>query len=39
MHEGLTEERCITFRFWLSGDAALTGFVMNYRNGDDDDGK
>lgn len=39
MYEGLTEERCITFRFWLSGDAALTGFVMNYRNGDDDDGK
>ena len=39
LYAGLTEEKCITFRFWLAGDATLTTFVMNYRNGDDDDGK
>jgi hypothetical protein len=33
---GLTESKTITFRFWLSGDATLTTFVMTYRNGDDD---
>lgn len=34
---GLTDEKFIYFKFWLSGDATLTSFVMNYRNGDDDD--
>ena len=38
MYEGLTDLMTITFRFWLSGDATLTTFVMDYRNGDDDDG-
>lgn len=37
IYAGLTENKTITFRFWLSGDATLTTFVMNYRNGDDDD--
>ncbi len=37
LYEGLTEEKKITFRFWLRQDATLTSFVMNYRNGDDDD--
>ncbi len=37
LYEGLTETKPITFRFWLSGDATLTTFIMNYRNGDDDD--
>ncbi len=36
LYEGLTETKTITFRFWLSGDASLTSFTMNYRNGDDD---
>ena len=36
---GLSESKTITFRFWLAGDATLTTFIMNYRNGDDDDGK
>lgn len=36
-YAGLTEAKTISFRFWLSGDATLTSFVMNYRNGDDDD--
>ena len=36
-YAGLTEAKTITFRFWLAGDATLTSFVMNYRNGDDDD--
>ena len=35
----LSETKTITFRFWLAGDATLTTFIMNYRNGDDDDGK
>lgn len=35
-YAGLTEEKTIIFRFWLSGDATLTFFTMNYRNGDDD---
>ena len=39
MYAGLLEDKTITFRFWLDGDATLTTFVMNYRNGDDDDGK
>ena len=34
---GLSESKTITFRFWLAGDATLTTFIMNYRNGDDDD--
>lgn len=37
LYAGLLESRTITFRFWLSGDATLTTFIMNYRNGDDDD--
>ena len=37
LYQGLTEDKTITFRFWLSGDATLTTFVMSYRNGDDDD--
>ena len=36
---GLLETKTITFRFWLAGDATLTTFIMNYRNGDDDDAK
>ena len=36
---GLSETKTITFRFWLAGDATLTTFIMNYRNGDDDDAK
>lgn len=39
LYESLTEEKFITFRFWLKQDATLTTFVMNYRNGDDDDAK
>ena len=39
LYAGLTENKTITFRFWLSGDATLKTFVMNYRNGDDDDAK
>lgn len=39
LYEGLTEEKAITFRFWLAGDATLASFTMNYRNGDDDDAK
>lgn len=35
MYAGLTESMQITFRFWLSGDASLTSFTMNYRNGDE----
>lgn len=38
LYAGLTDARQITFRFWLEGDATLTAFIMNYRNGDDDDG-
>lgn len=37
LYEGLLETRTLTFRFWLAGDATLTTFIMNYRNGDDDD--
>lgn len=37
LYAGLLEAKTITFRFWLAGDATLTSFVMNYRNGDDDD--
>lgn len=37
LYAGLTESKTITFRFWLAGDATLTTFIMNYRNGDDDD--
>lgn len=37
LYAGLLETKTITFRFWLAGDATLTSFVMNYRNGDDDD--
>ena len=37
LYAGLLEAKPITFRFWLAGDATLTSFVMNYRNGDDDD--
>ena len=37
LYAGLTEAKTIMFRFWLAGDATLTSFVMNYRNGDDDD--
>lgn len=36
LYAGLLEDKTITFRFWLEGDATLTSFVMNYRNGDDD---
>ena len=36
LYAGLTDTKTITFRFWLAGDATLTTFVMNYRNGDDD---
>lgn len=36
LYNGLLESKTITFRFWLSGDATLTSFTMNYRNGDDD---
>ena len=36
LYAGLSETQTITFRFWLAGDAMLTSFVMNYRNGDDD---
>lgn len=36
-YAGLTDNKTIAFRFWLSGDATLTTFVMSYRNGDDDD--
>lgn len=39
LYAGLTEEKHITFRFWLKQDATLTTFIMNYRNGDDDDAK
>ena len=39
LYSGLTESKIITFRFWLSGDATLKTFVMNYRNGDDNDAK
>ena len=39
LYAGLLETKIITFRFWLAGDATLTTFIMNYRNGDDDDGK
>ena len=39
LYSGLTESKTITFRFWLSGDATVKTFVMNYRNGDDDDAK
>lgn len=37
LYAGLLEAKTITFRFWLAGDATLTSFIMNYRNGDDDD--
>ena len=37
LYAGLLDARTITFRIWLAGDATLTSFVMNYRNGDDDD--
>ena len=37
LYAGLLDAKTITFRFWLAGDATLTSFVMNYRNGDDDD--
>ncbi len=37
LYAGLTDTKSITFRFWLSGDASLKTFIMNYRNGDDDD--
>ena len=37
LYTGLLETKTITFRFWLAGDATLTTFIMNYRNGDDDD--
>ena len=37
LYAGLLETKTITFRFWLAGDATLTTFIMNYRNGDDDD--
>lgn len=37
LYAGLMETKTITFRFWLAGDATLTSFEMNYRNGDDDD--
>ena len=36
LYAGLLDARTITFRIWLAGDATLTSFVMNYRNGDDD---
>jgi hypothetical protein len=36
LYAGLLDAKTITFRFWLAGDATLTSFVMNYRNGDDD---
>lgn len=39
LYAGLTESKIITFRFWLSGDATLKTFIMNYRNGDDNDAK
>jgi len=39
LYAGLTEEKHITFRFWLKQNATLTTFIMNYRNGDDDDAK
>lgn len=39
LYAGLNEDKTITFRFWLEGDATLTSFIMNYRNGDDDDAK
>lgn len=39
LYDGLTESKIITFRFWLSGDATLKTFIMNYRNGDDNDEK
>lgn len=35
MYKWLLESKSITFRFWLAGDATLTTFIMNYRNGDD----
>lgn len=38
IYDGLLEDKTITFRFWLSGDATLTSFTMTYRNGDDDNG-
>lgn len=37
LYADLLDAKTITFRFWLAGDATLTSFVMNYRNGDDDD--
>nr|DAP43532.1 MAG TPA: hypothetical protein [Caudoviricetes sp.] len=36
LYAGLLDAKTITFRFWLAGDATLASFVMNYRNGDDD---
>lgn len=39
LYDGLTESKIITFRFWLSGDATLKTFIMNYRNGYDNDEK
>lgn len=36
LYAGLLDAKTITFRFWLAGDATLKSFVMNYRNGDDD---
>ncbi len=36
LYAGLAESRTITFRFWLTGDAALTSFTMTYRNGDEE---
>lgn len=37
LYGSLTEQKTITFRFWVKQDATLTSFTMNYRNGDDDD--
>lgn len=36
LYTGITESKTITFRFWLTGDATLTSFMMTYRNGDEE---